>query len=119
MQLLKTVHSEQLRDEIVRLMEENGIPVHVVYAGAITPFPTPYRAKIFVCLDHHVDDAVRLLKDPSHRVKRPVNIGTYRFVERSPVTRDVLIRWGWIVLGFVVLFSVAVLGLLYRSGRWF
>lgn len=58
-------------DELARirsLLEENGIPLYEAHS------PRGANQGIYVCLDEQYDDAVALLRNPSHKVTAPIDV---------------------------------------------
>lgn len=74
MVLLGHLNDKREASRVCGLLQAAGIPVHVVQEGGLR---TPFRAAVFVCLNSQVDDALALLKDPSHGVSSPVDVRAY------------------------------------------
>jgi hypothetical protein len=97
------------------LLRSKGIPTYVRFSGVPSVWPTQYRTAIFVCLDRHYDDALRLLKDPSHQVREPVDVDEYERFSKDAPTSPLILRWSLVVLGVSVLFFVGAMFLYWRA----
>ena len=75
------LHSTDLTEiESLRLLlEGHGIPVFVgsENSAAATGAVIANKMTLWVCLDHQLDDARALLKDPSHTVAAPVDVAAF------------------------------------------
>lgn len=68
------------------LLAGSGIPTFIgsKNSGPALGFIIANKYTLWVCLDNQYEDAVNLLKNPSHIVSSPVNIENYhQFIETS------------------------------------
>jgi hypothetical protein len=87
-------------EDVVALLDQKGIPT----------FTRRGRdgVMVYVCLPRHYEDAFRLLKDPDHVVKEPVDVQAFREAAANQGV-DPLFRLLLPLLGVVlVLFGVFV-----------
>ena len=79
MKLLCSVDDPFEADRICSLLEEKGIPIYRKASGAglgvigYLPNTQRYRKTLFVCIDSQFDDALNILKFPSHDPAEPVD----------------------------------------------
>jgi hypothetical protein len=70
-------------------LKERGIPVFISSARTYHTF-TGGKRGLWVCLEQHFEDAQAVLRDPSHRVARPIDVDDfYRALEevgRQPLS---------------------------------
>ena len=99
------------------LLESHGIPVYIGGEGAfrINRRMTAYQRSLWVFLDQHYEDALRLLDDPAHEVTEPVDVAAfYEAFEKqqaSPlkallgINSDIAMNW--LMLALVVVLASA------------
>jgi hypothetical protein len=107
MQVLARVHGDDVAGGIVSLLHAKGIPTFVKSRRIGVPGFGPATYVIFVCLDAHIEDAHKLLDNPAHVVRQPVDVETYKRDAAGVDSRQV--KWGLLVLAAVVLAIGALL----------
>jgi hypothetical protein len=79
MKLLWSIDDPFEADRICSLLEEKGIPIYRKASGAglgvigYLPNTQRYRKTLFVCIDSQLDDALTILRFPSHNPAEPVD----------------------------------------------
>ena len=102
------------RDELARvrhLLRTKGIPT---YVEAVESRRLGEQHALFVCLSEHVDDALRIIRDPGHRPAYPVDAAAFEQALESPDT-SLLTKWATLLAAGVV---VVVGGLAYLAWRY-
>jgi hypothetical protein len=61
------------------LLESSGIPVFIsgTESFRLRPLLVLYRKGLWICLDEQLQDAMVLLKNPNHRVAKPVDVEAF------------------------------------------
>ena len=106
MQILARVHGDDVAGRIVSLLHAKGIPTFVKSRRVGVPGFGPATHVIFVCLDAHVEDAHRLMQDPDHAVRQPVDVDAYQRDAGTVDSRQV--KWGALALAVVALTVIAL-----------
>jgi hypothetical protein len=109
MKFIGHVNGEESYQQVVGILRSRGIPVFTKYSGAPANWPTPYRSALYVVLDKHYEDAIALLRDPTHQVREPVDVQEHDKFIAAQETSPQILKWAIIFLAIVVLFlSVAL-----------
>lgn len=109
MRYLATVHDTHELHRMRTLLRERGVPTYV--GDASVRLLT--RQKLFVCIDSQLDDALKVLKDPTHRVAEPVDAQAFEDAMGSS-DLSLLTRYAtWIMAS-----AVAIVLLLWAVRRY-
>src|SRR5689334_23384663 len=101
------------RARVSRLLESHGIPIY--RQGGLT-FGEEPRA-IFVCVDEQYDDAIALLSDQHHNVRRRLDIKAYAKARRTDFLALELKYALLILVGVVLLVAGLVAAAWWRGVR--
>ena len=76
--LFESENSDELT-QAKELLEEKGIPVFISSEETYRHRPSRvlYKRGLWVCLEEQFSDAAKLLKNPSHRVARQVDVEAF------------------------------------------
>ena len=101
-------------DEIHRirhLLRSKGIPT---YEKTVVGRKMGWQAVLYVCMAEHVDDSLRLIRNPSHKVANPVNAEEFEKALENPDTTQLtklITLWGFII-------CASCLGLFYLLWKY-
>ena len=99
MRLLVDHPTNEQRAALVEKLEAAGIPVYT----------SPRRGNsLWICLDVQYDDAIELLRNPTHKVSAPVNVPDYYAAledseRQTPVSTAALLA---VLVGLLVLCAI-------------
>ena len=112
MRVLAHVHDYDELNRLVTLMHDKGIPTYVRTLST----RGVERWILFVCLNSQARDAQIILRDPDHQPSQPVDVNTF---ERAAYSRgwNQMIKWGLLVLAFVVTAFGLIMYLIVKTGR--
>lgn len=105
MKFIARFHDEATHSNMRGLLRSKGIPTH---SKTIETRGMGWQAVLFVCLDEQTDDALKLMRDPTHKPANPVDAEAF---EKALENQDMrlLAKWSTIALIVVV---VAFCGLI-------
>ena len=111
MKRLCVVSTFEEADRIARLLEGKGIPIDWRGGSATRNVRAPYSAALYVCLDSQFEDALAILRDPSHVPAQPVDAAQYRLdieVDGMKSVLNYLLAPCLVVVAIFVLLIVAI-----------
>jgi cytochrome b subunit of formate dehydrogenase len=105
LKLIGYSYSHEQTTRITSLLKFKGIPTHITYAYG---HAMSYKAAIFVCIDHQLNDAKLLLANPNHVVSDPVDIEEFDKLNVS-IGHGAILKWAlWGLVVVLLLFAVTV-----------
>jgi hypothetical protein len=112
MRFLANLDPQSETHRVRELLRRKGIPTITAPGGG---FPLrPRQDALFVCLDEHYDDALRLLSDNAHEVANPVDVEQYE-LSAARQGHGSLLKLTLAVAGVVILvFAIVVYLFGYR-----
>ncbi len=98
MKFIARFHDEATHSSMRALLRSKGIPTH---SKTIETRGMGWQAVLFVCLEEQTDDALKIMRDPTHKPASPVDAEAF---EKALENQDmrVLAKWSTIALILVV-----------------
>jgi hypothetical protein len=112
MRVLGYFHTSEELSRVTDMLESRGIPV---YAEGLRRYMSTSWC-LFVCINDQYEDALALLTNAHHEVRRPVDVAKFKSEVQVPGSPEILKNALLILLGLVLLAS-ALVALRYFSSR--
>lgn len=114
MKLLGGFHTSDAAYSLSRCLEDAGIAALVVHANTHHKRKAGFEYLVFCALEEQLEDAVQLMRNPSHIVAHPVDVAAYHAYLASPSSLAIANR----SLTKVLIGAIGVLVLLVAALVW-
>ena len=109
--VLKITTSAEAR-KISQRLENKGIPSKVIgYEENKSEEHIPEGHEVWIYINSQYHDAIKVIRNPSHKVKKAVNIGEFKNSLLSEQEALQLLFWGFVKYSIII--SVAIGGIVY------
>lgn len=98
---------EELR-RVRALLRSKGVPTYVT---TVQSSRMGLEMALYVCIDAQAEDALKILRDPTHRPAAPVDAEAFEKAIGGGDTMSIVVKYATWLLLIVVIASLAVFGI--------